>query len=68
MIEIAAGSEEEIEIRAASIVVVERIQQLLLKYHGKAPHCIQLDWWLWESGEASRDDLPPHHRTKTIYY
>lgn len=32
------------------------------------PNSVQLDWWLWEQGEAKRASHPPHHRTLTIYY
>lgn len=66
--EIPAGSEEEVEIRAASVVVVAKIRKSMMKAHGKSPHCVQLDWWLWEMGEAKREMQPPHHTTRTIYY
>jgi len=29
---------------------------------------IHLDWWLWNEGERMREQHPPHHRTRTIYY
>jgi hypothetical protein len=33
------------------------------------PHAIQLDWYLWEVGEAQRtNSSTPHHRTLTVYY
>ncbi|GMH37463.1 hypothetical protein BSKO_05336 [Bryopsis sp. KO-2023] len=68
LVELPAGCEEEIEIRAASVVGVERIRTLLREKHGRAPHSVQLDWWLWEKGEAARDTDPPHHRTMTVFY
>lgn len=72
---IQAGSEEEIEIRACSIVAVDRIRQALASKclqdapGQPLPHAIQLDWYLWEIGEAQRaNSATPHHRTLTVYY
>lgn len=78
--EIPSGSEEELEIRAASIVAVEQLKdaanKLLQVQHqaedsGSAEASqllsIQLDWWLWQEGERMRSDHP-HHKTWTIYY
>lgn len=55
------GSEEEVEIRAATIVAVERLASLrgdLLPF--------QIDWELWH---RAQEPLPfPHHRTLTWAY
>lgn len=67
--ELAAGSAQELEIRAATVQAVELMraeaqrvtqQPLLLS--------LQLDNLLWERGEAMLAELPPHHRTLTVYY
>ena len=73
--EIAAGSEWEVEIRAASIMAVEQLRMAIFKGIRDvkekektflAP--VQLDWWLWGAGEAVRATAPPHHRTLSIFY
>lgn len=60
-------SEVEIELRAATIQAVEKmIDVLRAKSIPLLP--LQLDWLLWERGEASLDQLAPHHRVTTIFY
>jgi hypothetical protein len=67
--ELLPGSTEEIEIRAACIHAVELIRKTIQDVHvGIVPTSVQLDWWLWQAGERSRTNDPPHHRTHTIYY
>ena len=67
--ELPPGSEEEIEIRAATIVAVERIREAVGKKVGRiGPPSVHLDWALWEIGEAQRAQHRPHHRTLTVYY
>ena len=61
------GSEEECEIRAATVVAVERLQQAL-QAQGVKLYTLEVDWLLWQTGEAAKDDMSPHHRTLTIYY
>ena len=65
--ELSVGSEEEIEIRACTVIAVQRLQEALAK---KGVHLlvIELDWLLWQKGEALRSEIRPHHRTLTIYY
>lgn len=65
--EIAFGSEMEIEIRAATVVAVERLHDKLVSL-GANLLVIELDWLLWQRGEALKDEIKPHHRTMTIYY
>jgi len=68
------GCELEVEIRCATIEAVERIRDKLNeKYSAKVGDkctAVTVDWWLWEYGEARRDDATwrPHHRTRTTYY
>ncbi|KAF4029344.1 Q salvage protein family protein [Phytophthora infestans] len=65
--EIPAGSEMELEIRAATIQAVELIhKQMVTKGHRLK--VIELDWLLWQTGEDNKEDLLPHHRTWSIYY
>ncbi|EEY70508.1 uncharacterized protein PITG_05926 [Phytophthora infestans T30-4] len=65
--EIPAGSEMELEIRAATIQAVELIhKQMVTKGHRLK--VIELDWLLWQIGEDNKEDLLPHHRTWSIYY
>ncbi|KAI7835398.1 hypothetical protein COHA_010694 [Chlorella ohadii] len=72
--ELAPGSQEEVEIRAATVVAVERLrgelQRRLAAEGRQAPHLcsVTLDWWLWEEGERNIQRHRPHHRTLTIHY
>jgi hypothetical protein len=54
----------EIEIRANTIQIVEEIK----KYIENTYKSIEIDWYLWQEGEKLKDEIFPHHRTKTIYY
>jgi hypothetical protein len=69
-VELPAGSEEETEIRAASVQAVELMRESIRQVHGErlCPASIQLDWWLWAAGERTRASDPCHHRTRTIFY
>lgn len=70
--EIPFGSKQEVEIRACTVVAVEMLHHELLctssEWVGRP--VLELDWLLWQWGEERcRDaDMPPHHRTQTIYY
>ncbi|KUF87500.1 Voltage-dependent anion-selective channel protein 2 [Phytophthora nicotianae] len=65
--EIPAGSEMELEIRAATIQAVELIhEQMIIKGHHL--EVIELDWLLWQIGEDNKEHLLPYHRTWSIYY
>ncbi|KAI3435683.1 hypothetical protein D9Q98_001741 [Chlorella vulgaris] len=74
--QLPAGGFEEVEIRASTIVAVERLRAALLarvEAEGRGVEVSQLcsvkiDWWLWEQGERSMHQHRPHHRTLTIYY
>lgn len=65
--EVLPGSEEEIEIRAATVQAVELLRNALAE-RGRRLLSVELDWYLWRRGEAMQATLPPHHRTLTIYY
>jgi hypothetical protein len=60
------GDTREVEIRAASIEVVERLREAL-KGRGVAMRSFELDWALWTLGQEQ--DWPlPYHRTRTVAY
>ena len=71
---IAAGSREEILIRGAMIVAVERMKERLnvirREKNERELMSIELDWYLWNRGEElnALQKLKPHHRTRTICY
>lgn len=65
--EIACGSKEEVEIRAVTVIAVDRLQKALVK-RGIPLLAIEVDWLLWQRGEAMKDQIKPHHRTLTIFY
>lgn len=65
--EIPAGSEQEIEIRGMTVYAVERLRADL-KALGMNQSSVELDWLLWNIGEARQHTIAPHHNTLTIYY
>lgn len=65
--EVLFGSLEETELRACTVVAVEQLRDEILR-RGKSLLSIELDWLLWQKGEAVKDQILPHHRTLTIYY
>ena len=67
LVEIPCGTEEEIEIRACTVIAVDVLQKKLSD-NGINVLVIELDWLLWQIGEKTKDSLAPHHRTLTIYY
>lgn len=63
---IPAGSEEEIEIRAATIWASELLRRAMARQgHPVTPAAI--DQRLWLLGQ-SMPDMKPYHRTRTIFY
>lgn len=65
--EIPSGCEEEIEIRATTVVAVEKLKKYL-DNRGVKIMTIEVDWLLWQQGETVKDSIKPHHRTKTVFY
>jgi hypothetical protein len=63
---IKAGSEEEVEIRAATIWACELLRRVMLN-HGRHMTAVDIDMRLWQLGQQSAD-MRPYHRTRTIYY
>jgi hypothetical protein len=77
--EIAAGSEAEVEIRAATVVAVEMLRQRVAEFGqqrgvkaAETVTSVHVDWFLWQQGEAmvlqGLLNNCPHHRTLTVYY
>lgn len=63
---LAAGSAEEVEIRANTVWAAERVRRRLAQMGIDAPSH-QIDLLLWLKSKAI-DDMKPHHRTRTIFY
>lgn len=63
---IEAGSEEEIEIRAATIWACELLRRAMQSW-GYTITAAQIDLRLWLLGQQS-DNMKPYHRTLTIFY
>ena len=64
---IAAGSKEEIEIRACALHAVELIKAALNE-SGSEITAMALDFLLWNRGQQSTYKAIPRHRTRTIFY
>jgi len=68
--ELASGSREEVEIRAATIWACEWIARALAERAGSPPGGVtasDVDYRLWLMGQ-DKTGLLPYHRTRTIYY
>ena len=63
---IAAESEEEVEIRAATIWACELLRRAMQEY-GQYITAADIDLRLWQMGQQAAD-MRPYHRTRTIYY
>ncbi len=67
-IELEAGSEEEVEIRAATIIAVELIRQELENL-GFASNAAAIDNQLWQlSQKLDKTKVKPYHRCRTVFY
>ena len=64
--ELVPGEPAEVEIRAATVVAVERLRDLLAE-RGRELSAVELDWMLWEISQ-SLYPVRPYHRTRTIFY
>jgi hypothetical protein len=63
---IAAGSEEEIELRAATIWACELLRRAL-QAQGIQLSAVEIDQQLWLLSQRI-PDMRPYHRTRTVYY
>jgi len=64
---IEPGSEEEIEIRCATIWGVEWLRRELSR-QGITRPASAIDYRLWTESQTLTADASPYHRTRTIYY
>jgi hypothetical protein len=64
---IPAGSEPEVEIRAATIWACELIRQALVE-SDVSKTAMEIDWALWQAGQTASTDDRPYHRTLTGFY
>lgn len=74
------GSKLEVEIRAMTVVAVERIRNAFEVRRGKTPDetidgcsrrgitSARVDSWLWRLGQMDEFRKRPYHRCRTIYY
>jgi len=63
---LVAGSEEEVEIRAATIWACELLRRVMLQ-RGRAMTAFEIDLRLWLTGQNA-GEMRPYHRTRTISY
>jgi hypothetical protein len=71
--ELPAQVTDELAIRAATVVAVERVRAAIVAAAAGEPRLlaltsVEIDWLLWDEGEARKDAIAPHHRTRTIFY
>lgn len=64
---VAAGSEDEIEIRAATVWSVELLRRALASL-GITRTASAIDYRLWTESQEKALDERPYHRTRTVYY
>jgi hypothetical protein len=64
---IAAGSPEEREIRASALHAAELISEVLRDRYPPVT-AMQLDYVLWNRGQAAAYKAQPRHRTQTVFY
>jgi len=64
--ELRAGEASEVEIRAATVVAVERLV-VALRERGRRLLAVELDWILWALSQGLYP-VRPHHRTRSVFY
>jgi hypothetical protein len=64
---IAAGSDSEVEIRAATVWAVELLRRRLVE-RGLQRLASQIDYRLWAESQYLGAQAQPYHRTRTMYY
>ena len=65
--QIAAGSPEEIEIRACALHAVELIQNRIVS-SGHKITSMELDFLLWNRGQQPAYKSIPRHRSRSVFY
>ena len=66
-VELAAGSADEIEIRAATLWAVEFLREELAA-RGRTLWSVQVDWILWDASQGKFKGMKPYHHVRTVYY
>ncbi|MFN8535665.1 MAG: queuosine salvage family protein [Dehalococcoidia bacterium] len=66
-VELSAGSDEEIEIRAATVQACEQLRDVLHQ-RGRLVTAADVDCLLWTAAQSGLPDDRPYHRTRTIFY
>ena len=64
---LAPGSEEEIELRAATIWACELLRREIVYITDNTMTAAEVDSHLWHIGQ-NIPEMKPYHRTRTIYY
>lgn len=63
-----SGSVEEVEIRAMTVVAVERIKESIRPESEYPVTSAEIDSWLWRLGQMDEFRKHPYHRCRTIFY
>lgn len=66
-VELAPGSPEEVEIRASTIVAVDRLREET-KRRGRPLRAFEIDALLWHMGQEATYRDRPYHRSRTVFY
>ena len=66
--ELPAGSPEEVELRAASVVAAEGLRLGLCERLDRPVLSLEVDHFLWRTAVNVAEQLPPFHRTRTTAY
>lgn len=65
--QLAPGSAEEVEIRAATIWASELLRREAVRLSKQPLTAAEVDQWLWHLGQDA-EQMSPYHRVRTIYY
>ncbi len=65
--ELLPGSPEEVEIRAGTIVAVEKIREAAARL-GRPLRAFEVDGILWHMGQGASYRSRPYHRVRTVFY
>ncbi|ROQ93467.1 queuosine 5'-phosphate N-glycosylase/hydrolase [Desulfosoma caldarium] len=65
---LASGCREEIEIRAMTLVAVEKLKDAFHRRGHRRITSVHVDHWLWSLGQLDLFRRRPYHRCRTIFY
>ena len=69
--ELPAGGKSELDIRAATVVAVDRLVKEVRGAGGAVEiNAVKMDWLLWQRGEKmeGKGEMKPHHKVRTTFY